>query len=145
MAIITKSTILEIDTEKLFSLVSDVSKAVELLPSIVDITDIKPLENGGTECQLQIKMGNKTKTFNMQTTEYVENERIVRVSKSEKITIIDTVTLEPENSHTRLTSHVEVRVAIPLVGWLLALFMVKKMAQELEEGYTGLQKQLNNP
>ena len=142
MAIISRSYHFDADDARLFELISDPGKAEKLLPGIHSIRNIEALPNGGVRCDLNVVSGPLDQAMHLETTEYDPPERLVRVSTGGAMTVIDTVTLDPDETGCTLNSRIELRIAIPLIGNLVAGILLKQYEQNLITGYHNLQKEL---
>ena len=131
MAKIEKTITINAPVEKVFGYVSEPTNLPEIWPSMVEVTDVQPLPNGGKSYRWVYKMAGMRLEGTSEHTEYVANERIVSKSKGG---IESTITwmFQPEAGGTKVTTQAEYTVPIPVLGKLAEAFIVKANEREGE-------------
>ncbi|MEE9188256.1 MAG: SRPBCC family protein [Anaerolineales bacterium] len=103
----------------------------EIWPSLVEVSNIKELPNGGYSWDWVYKMAGMRFNGASTHTEFVVNERTVSKSTGG---IESTITwlYQPEDGGTKLTTIAEYKVPVPLLGKLAESFIVKFNENESE-------------
>ena len=96
----------------------------EIWPSLVEVSNIKELPNGGYSWEWVYKMAGMRFSGASTHTEYVLNERTVSESTGG---IESTITwlFEPADGGTKLTTIADYKIPVPLLGKLAEAFIVK--------------------
>lgn len=115
--------------EKIFNYITDQTHLPEIWPSLVEITDIKPLPNGGTTNRWTYKMAGIRLSGTSEDTEYVANQRLVSKTKG-GVDSIQTWTFQPEGGGTRVTFGVEYTLPVPVLGKLAEAIILKMNERE---------------
>jgi uncharacterized protein YndB with AHSA1/START domain len=129
MAKLEKSITVNAPIEKIFNYISDQTHLPEIWPSLVEITDIKPLPNGGTTNRWKYKMAGIRLSGTSEDTEYVTNKRLVSKTKG-GVDSIQTWTFQPEGGGTRVTFGVEYTLPVPVLGKLAEAIILKMNERE---------------
>lgn len=124
MAKITKSISINAPVEKVFSYLDEPTNQPEIWPSLVEVTDVRRLPNGGNSFNWVYKMAGMRFKGTSEDIDWVANKHIVSKSKGG---IESTIawTFEPEGDGTKFTGDVEYNVPIPLLGKLAAAVVAK--------------------
>jgi len=128
MATIKKSININAPVEKVFEYLTP-EILPEVWPSLVEVNNIQELPNGGYSWDWVYKMAGMRFTGSSEHTEVVPNERTVSLSTGG---IDSTITWEyqPVDGGTKMTTTVEYKVPIPLLGKLAESIIVKMNENE---------------
>jgi uncharacterized protein YndB with AHSA1/START domain len=130
MAKVKKEIIINAPVEKIFNYVDDPSNLPEVWPSLVEVTDVKTLPNGGHSNRFVFKMaGIHIKGVN-EVFEYLPNQRTVAKTSGIESTL--TWAFEPEARGTKVTFEAEYTVPIPVLGKIAEAIIVKMNDHEGE-------------
>ncbi len=129
MAKLENSISIDAPVEKIFNYISEQTNLPEIWPSLVEITDMKPLPNGGYTNRWTYKMAGIRLSGTSEDVEYVTNERIVSKTKG-GVDSTQTWTLQPEGSGTKVTFGVEYTMPIPVLGKLAETVITKMNERE---------------
>ena len=129
MSKLEKSITINAPVEKIFNYFSDRTHLPEIWPSLVEITDIKPLPNGGCTFHWTYKMAGMRLSGTTEDTEYVANQRIVGKTKG-GIDSIQTWTFQSEDIGTKVTFTVDYKIPIPVLGKVAEAVIVKMNEHE---------------
>jgi len=123
MATIKSSITINAPVEKVFEY-SKPENLPEIWPSLVEVSNIKELPNGGYSWEWVYKMAGMRFSGASTHTEYVLNERTVSESTGG---IESTITwlFEPADGGTKLTTIADYKIPVPLLGKLAEAFIVK--------------------
>ena len=124
MTKLENSTTINAPVEKIFTYISDQTHLPEIWPSLVEITDMKPLPNGGYSNRWTYKMAGIRLSGTSEDIEYESNQRIVSKTKG-GVDSIQTWTFQSEGSGTKVTFAVEYTIPIPVLGKLAEAVIVK--------------------
>ena len=115
MAKVEKTVTINAPVEKIFNYVSDPTNLPEFWPSLVEISDVKTLSNGGHSNRWVYKMAGIRLQGTSEDVEYVKNQRLVSKTKGGTEST-QTWSLHPVTGGTRVTFTVEYTVPIPVLG-----------------------------
>jgi uncharacterized membrane protein len=115
--------------EKVFDYISDRSHLPEIWPSLVEITDIESLPNGGCKNHWKYKMAGMHLSGTSEDTEFIANQRIVSKTKG-GVESVQTWTFQPEGNGTKITFSVEYTIPVPVLGKLAEAVIVKMNERE---------------
>lgn len=115
--------------ENIFNYITDQTHLPEIWPSLVEITDIKQLPNGGTTNRWTYKMAGIRLSGTSEDTEYVTNQRLVSKTKG-GVDSTQTWTFQPEGNGTRVTFGVEYTMPVPVLGKLAEAVILKMNEHE---------------
>jgi uncharacterized membrane protein len=124
MAKVRKEITINAPVEKVFSYVDDPTNQPEIWPSLVEVTDVKPLPNGGHTDRWIYKMTGMRLKGTSEGTEHIPNKRIVVKTKG-GVKSTQIWTFQPDAGGTKVTFEVEYTVPIPLLGKLAEAIVVK--------------------
>ena len=122
MATVKSSGIINAPVEKVFEYVAP-ENLPEIWPSLVEVKNVKELPNGGYSWDWVYKMAGMRFNGSSVHTEFVVNERTVSES-SGGIESTITWTYEPEGGGTKMTTLVEYKIPVPLLGKIAEAFVV---------------------
>jgi len=131
MAKVQKSTIINTPIGKLFEYINVPSNWLEFWPSLMEITDMQLLPNGGYRSNWTYKMIGMLFSGIGEHTSVVPNTRLVIETKGgigSKIVWA----FSPRRNRTRVFLTVEYKVPIPLLGKLAEFIIVKMNDQEAD-------------
>ena len=130
MAKIESSVTINAPVEKVFEFVRP-ENLPEIWPSLVEVSNIKELPNGGYSWDWVYKMAGMRFNGASTHTEFVVNERTVSEST---VGIESTITwlFQPEDGGTKMTTIADYKVPVPLLGKLAESFIVKFNENESE-------------
>jgi uncharacterized protein YndB with AHSA1/START domain len=129
MATIEKSIRIGAPVDQVFAYLSEPANQVEIWPSIIEVTDVKRLPDGGYTHDWVYKMAGVRLRGFTQTLEFVPNQRFVEQTKGGLESVL-TWTFEPDNGGTRLTVVTEYKVPIPVLGRMAEALILKMNDQE---------------
>jgi len=141
MAKITRDILINAPVEKVFKYHSDPTNQPEYWPSMLEVKNIKELPGGGKKYRWVYKMAGIRLEGSTETTEFVENERIVTQTKGgvESTFIYQ---YKPEGEGTRLSLEMEYKVPVPVLGKLAEAFIVKVNEREADTVLSNLKDRL---
>jgi uncharacterized membrane protein len=124
MANLTKSVVVHAPIERVYGYLEDPTHLPEIWPSLVKITDVHTLPNGGHSNHWMYKMAGVLLEGTSEDIEHVPNERIV--SKTTGGTdSTQTWMLQPAGPDTKVTFSVDYTVPVPVLGRLAEAALVK--------------------
>ena len=129
MAKLEKTITIKAPVEKVFNYIDDSTNLPEIWPSLVEVTDVQPLPNGGHTIRWVYKMAGMRFKGTSEITEYVPNQRMVSKSKV-GVESTQTWTFQPAADGTKVIFGVEYTVPIPLLGKLAEAFIVRMNDRE---------------
>lgn len=141
MATIEKSTVVAAPTDKIFAFISEPTNLPEIWPSLIDVHDITPAANGGSDFKWTYKMAGLRFEGTSTVVEFVPPQR-ASVATQGGIKSTNTWTLEPEGDGTRVTLHVELTVPGNVLGKLAEPLIVRENNQEAEAILANLKARL---
>ena len=131
MAKLQKSITIHAPVEKVFAFMDNPCNLPEIWPSMVEIKDVKPNPNGGSDFGWVYKMAGMKFDGASETTEHVTNQHTV--TKSTKgIESKFSWLYEAVDKDTKLTVDIEYTVPVPLLGKLAEAIIVKQNEHEAE-------------
>jgi uncharacterized protein YndB with AHSA1/START domain len=128
MATVKSSGTINAPVEKVFEYVKP-ENLPEIWPSLVEVKNVKELPNGGYSWDWVYKMAGMRFNGSSVHTEFVANERTVSESTGGIESTI-TWTYEPEGGGTKMTTLVEYKIPVPLLGKIAEAFIVKMNENE---------------
>lgn len=131
MRTLTRSILIETPPEKVFSYLDDPQHLPEVWPSIVEISGVKDLPEGGHSFHWLYKMAGLRFEGDTETIDYKANERIVTRSTGEIPSTFDWQ-FARENGSTRFKVKVEYEIPQTLLGKLTEPFIVKVNEHEAD-------------
>jgi uncharacterized membrane protein len=131
MAKLSKSILINAPVEKIFDYMNDPTNMPEIWPSMVEVSNVKELPNGGVCFNFVYKMAGVRLEGVSEDTEWVRNQRTVSKS-SGGIDAVATLIYEPTEAGTRVTVEDEYRVPIPVVGKLAESVITRMNEHEAE-------------
>jgi uncharacterized membrane protein len=129
MSKLEKSITINAPVEKVFDYINNQTNLPEIWPSLIEVTDMKPLPNGGWSNRWKYKMAGIHLSGTSEDIEHVANQRIVSKTKGGTDSI-QTWTFQPADGGTKVTFAVEYTVPIPVLGKLAEAVIVKMNEQE---------------
>ena len=129
MAKLESSVTINAPVEKVFEYASKPENLPEFWPSLIEVSNVKELPNGGYSYDFVYKIFGMRLTGSIEDTEVVPNERIVSISTGGIESTI-TWTYEPEGGGTKLTTLVEYKIPVPLLGKIAEAFIIKMNENE---------------
>ena len=124
MAKVSKTVTINAPAEKIYGYVGEPENMPEFWPSLMEISDVQKLPNGGNSNKWVYKMAGIRLEGTSEDTERVPNERIVSKTKG-GVDSTQTWEFQPEASGTKVTFTVEYTVPIPVLGKLAEAVIVK--------------------
>ena len=137
MAIIGEAVTINAPVEKIFNYISTPNNLPEFWPSLVEVTDIESLPNGGYKARYVYKMAGVSFKGTGEYTEIVPNQSLVIVTKG-GIKSILTWTLRSQANRTRVTLTINYKIPVPLLSKLAEAVVEKMNKQELTSMLTNL-------
>jgi uncharacterized membrane protein len=131
MAKIRREILINAPVEKVFEYHSNPMNEPEYWPSMIEVKDIEEQPGGGQKYKWVYKMAGIRLEGSTETTEFVENERIVtKGSGGVESTFV--YEYKPEGEGTRVTMEVEYVVPVPVLGKLAEAFILKVNEREAD-------------
>ena len=131
MAKVERTITINAPVGKVFGYWEDPSNRPEVWPSLVEIKDVQRLPSGGYSMRWAYKMAGVRLEGTTETTEYIANERIVEKTKGGLESTL-AWTFQPEDGVTKMTSEVEYKVPIPVLGKLAEAVIIKLNEHEAD-------------
>ena len=131
MAKTTRDILINAPVEKVFEYASNPMNQPEYWPSMLEVKDVEEQPGGGRKYNWVYKMAGIRLEGSSETTEFVENERIVEKS-SGGIESTFVYAYKPEGEGTRVTIEVEYVVPVPVLGKLAEAFILKVNEREAD-------------
>ena len=132
---IFKEIIVNTSLEKVFKYVENPSNWPEFWPSLIKVTDLQPLSDGGYRAKFEYKMAGRRFKGVGEFTDYAPNDWFVVTTKdgiSSKITFtFRTFNEKPQSSQTRVTLTIEYTIPIPLLGKIAEIAVRQMNEQEI--------------
>ena len=129
MAKVEKAAVFKTPIENIFRYINEPSNWLEFWPSLMEITDVQSLPNGGYSGRWVYKMLGMTFKGTAKYTEMVPNQWLV-IETAGGIGSTITWTFRSKENRTRVTLTIEYKVPIPLLGKLAEAIIVKMNEQE---------------
>jgi uncharacterized protein YndB with AHSA1/START domain len=129
MANVKKTITIAAPAEKVFGYISEPTNLPEFWPSLVEVTDVRRLANGGTSNRWVYKMGGIRLEGTSDDQEYVANQRLVSKTTGGADSI-QTWMLEPDADGTKVTFEIQYTVPMPVLGRLAEAVIVKMNERE---------------
>jgi len=129
MAKSEKTITINAPVEKVFSYIEGGTNLPEIWPSLVEVTDVQRLPNGGHSDRFVYKMAGIRLEGASEDVEYVPNQRIVTKTTGGAEST-QTWVFQPEAGGTKVTFKVEYTVPIPVLGKLAEAIIVKMNERE---------------
>ena len=130
MTKVEKTITVNAPAEKIYNYVGNPENLTEFWPSLVEVTDVQSLPNGGNSNRWAYKMAGIRLEGTSEDTERVPNERIVSKTKG-GVESTQTWVFQPEAGGTKVTFVVEYTVPIPVLGKLAEVIIVKMNDHEV--------------
>ena len=124
MARLEKEVLIEAPLEDIFSYLNYPSNLLQVWPSLMEITDLQALPNGGYRFKWVYKMAGMRFKGEAEYTKIVPDQFFVIETKG-AITSVLAWTVRRKDDLTRVTFMVEYKVPIPLLGHLAEAIIVK--------------------
>lgn len=131
MATVERSTTIDAPAEQVFAYVDARENLPEIWPSMVEVTDVQALPDGGKRLRWTYKMAGMRFDGASADVEWVANRRLVTRSTG-GIDSTVTWTFEPAEGTTRVRFRADYRVPVPLLGRLAEPFIVRQNEHEAE-------------
>ena len=129
MAKSEKTITINAPVEKVFNYIEAGTNLPEIWPSLVEVTDVKRLPNGGHSDRFVYKMAGIRLEGTSEDIEYVPNQRIVTKTTGGAEST-QTWLFQPEAGGTKVTFTVEYNVPIPVLGKLAEAVIIKMNERE---------------
>lgn len=137
MAKIEKSILIHAPVEKVFAFMAEPKNLPEIWPSLVEVSNVQPLPNGGYSYDWTYKMAGMRFQGQAEWVEFVKNERIVDKNES-GIPSTFVWTYQPEDGGTRVTVNVDYTVPGAALGKIAEPVIHKMNEQEASTLLTNL-------
>ena len=129
MSKLEKTITINAPVEKVFSYIDGGTNLPEIWPSLVEVTDVQRLPNGGHSDRFVYKMAGIRLEGTSEDVEYIPNQRIVTKTTGGAEST-QTWLFQPEAGGTKVTFKVEYTVPIPVLGKLAEAMIVKMNERE---------------
>ena len=130
MVTVSHSVRVNAPVEDVFAYVDEPENHVEMTPSITDVSNVEPLDNGGKRLDYTYEMAGVSLTGTMETPEYAENERVVFETDGDLSGTL-TWAFEPAGDATRVTYTAEYDLPGGVLGKVAEPFAVRYNEREL--------------
>ena len=124
MASITRTVTVQAPVDTVYRYLDDPTHLPEFWPSLVAVSDVHSLPNGGHAYDWKYKMVGIPLEGESEDIEHVENERIVSKTTG-GISSTETWTLAPRGDQTEVTMKIDYSVPVPVLGKLAEAAIVK--------------------
>jgi uncharacterized protein YndB with AHSA1/START domain len=141
MATLSRKTTIHARAEDVFDFLEDKTHVPEFWPSMIEVSDIRDLPNGGKHYHWAYKMAGLRFEGDSDEIEVIPNKKLV--SKNEK-GIESTITwlMEGHGDDTDVTFEVDYRVPVPVLGRLAEKVVVKLNENEADVMMANLKTQI---
>ena len=140
---IFKEIIVNTSLEKVFKYVENPGNWPEFWPSLIEVTDLQPLSDGGYRAKFEYKMAGRRFKGEGEFTDYAPNNWFVVTTKggiSSKLTFtFRTFNEKLQSSQTRVTLTIEYTIPIPLLGKIAEIVIRQMNDREIELVMANLQ------
>jgi hypothetical protein len=100
-----------------FGYFDDPTRSVELMPDVVEVSDVESLPNGGHRVRFKaLGRGGRVCDWVSETVERVPNRRVVARAATERLSTVGTREFTESGNGTRLDATVEYDVEMPLLA-----------------------------
>ena len=141
MVKVKKEITIKAPVEKIFGFISEPIHLPEIWPSLVEVSDVKRLPNGGTSNRWVYKMAGMHLKGTSEDVERIINQRLVSKTKG-GVESTQAWTFQPDAGGTKVTFEVEYTVPIPVLGKLAEAIIVKMNDHEGELILTNLKTRM---
>ncbi len=131
MGTVEKSTLIAASAERIFAYVSEPTNLPEIWPSLVEVRDVSPAANGGSDFKWTYKMAGMRFEGTSTALDFAPPRRLSAATKG-GISSTTTWTLEPEGDATRVTIHADLTVPGKLLGKLAEPLIMRENSKEAE-------------
>lgn len=131
IAKIEKTAHINAPVKKVFDYMAEPSNQLEYWPSVIEISNVERLPNGGYSADWVYKMAGFKLKGSSETLEFIPNERIVEKTKG-GIESTFTWMFEKEGEWTKLTCKVDYKIPIPVIGKLAEAVIIKLNENEAD-------------
>jgi len=131
MAKVEKAATVNVPIERIFRYINEPSNWLEFWPSLMEITDVQSLPNGGYSGSWVYKMAGMRFKGAGEYTSVVPNKWLVIETKGGVRSTI-TWSFRSQGNKTRVSLTIEYKVPIPLLGKLAEAIVVKMNEQEAD-------------
>ena len=130
---------IDADVSDVFAFLDDPRHAIELLPDLIEITDVERLANGGHRVRFtSVGRGGRVCEWESETIERVPNELVVTRAATDRLTTIGRRELRELDGGTRLDGVVEYAVQMPLAALPLKPVTEFQMRRPMRRGLQAL-------
>lgn len=130
MVTVSRTIRVDAPVDEVFTYVDEPENHVEMTPSITDVSNVEPLDNGGKRLDYSYKMVGVSLTGSIRTPEYVEGERIVFEMDGDLSGAL-TWTFEDDDGATRVTYSAEYDLPGGVLATVAEPFAVRYNEREL--------------
>ena len=131
-----KEIVVNSSLEKVFKYIEDPNNWPEFWPSLVEITDVQPLPDGGYRARFEYKMVGMRFKGEGEFTDYFPNKRFIVTTDdgiNSKLTFtFHAIDEKPKKHKTRVTLTVEYKIPIPLLGKIAEVVVRQMNEQDIE-------------
>jgi ribosome-associated toxin RatA of RatAB toxin-antitoxin module len=141
MAKLSRTTTVHARADDVFHFLEDKTHFPEFWPSMMEVSDIRDLPNGGKQLHWKYKMAGLRLDGDSEEIEFIPNRKLV--AKSQK-GIESTVTwlLDGHGDDTDLTFEVDYKVPVPVLGKLAEKVVVKLNEHEADAVIANIKTQI---
>jgi uncharacterized protein YndB with AHSA1/START domain len=131
MATVEKSTVIAAPADRIFAYISEPRNLPEIWPSLVEVRDVTPAANGGSDFTWTYKMAGIRFDGTSTALEFAP-PRLLSAATKGGISSTTTWRLEPEGDNTRVVFHAELTVPGKLLGKLAEPLVMRENNKEAE-------------
>jgi carbon monoxide dehydrogenase subunit G len=131
MAIVEKSIVIAAQPDQIFAFIAEPTNLPEIWPSLVEVHDVTPAANGGSDFKWTYKMAGMRFEGTSTALEFTPPTRISTATKG-GISSTTTLTVAPEGDATRVTFHADLTVPGKLLGKLAEPLVIRENNKEAE-------------
>ena len=143
MVAVEKSIVINAPADKIFTYWNDPRNLTDLWPSMLEVTNVKQLENGGTQFDFIFRMaGIKARSTSIDTEvvpgKYVVNETTGGIKSTVRVDFV------PDTEGTKVTAKSSYSVSIPILGRMIEAATRRANEKELHMCLNNLKMKVGN-
>ena len=143
MVTIDKDVTIKVPPEKVFGFLEDPMHFTEIMPSLIDVTNVEKLPAGGYRYHWLYKLAGVKFEGETETTEFVSPETIIDRTKGEIESTFKWKFLK-ENGHTKVRLGIDYKVPTKILGKVSEPYLVRLNEREAEMILSNLKDRLEH-